>query len=480
MVWEEDFVTVAAEDSQGFLVQFVKKGEQEGLLQEGTVEFFDASFLKTAVLPVNGKLTLLVGMGEKSLDKMKVKELAAKAASECQARRIKEVSMDVSTLLKEQGVEAVRDITEGALLGNYCQIRFGEEQKEEKPCKIWLSGIFSEDLSHAKSLVKEAGALARGVMFARDMVNLPGNRLRPEEFARQVMGRMEGLPVECICYDRDKLKEMGMEALLAVGDSSEYAPCMMVLRYQGAPGERRITGLVGKGVTCDTGGYCLKAASSQLGIKGDMAGGAAVAGTIYALAQTRAKTNVTAVIPMVENRISSGSFLPGDVISSYAGKTIEIGNTDAEGRLILADAVAYAVDQEKVTEVLDIATLTGAVVGMLGFSIGGVLCDDESWYEEFQRAYDVSGERYLRIPFYEEHEKMIESELADVRNMSSDGCGTITAGLFIRKFAQGRPWLHLDIAGTAWVGQPVFAFQSKGATGAGVTTMYQLCCRKEK
>lgn len=480
MVWEENLVAVA-EENQGFLVQFVKKGEEKSLLQEGAKEFFDASFLKTALLPVEGELRLLVGLGEKPLDKMKVKELAAKAASECQDRKIKEASMDVSALVKEQGIEAVRDITEGALLGNYCQIRFGEEQKEEeKPCKIWLSGISGEYFSQAQGLVKEACALARGVMFARDMVNLPGNRLRPEEFARQVIRRMEGLPVECVCYDRDKLKEMGMEAMLAVGDSSEYAPCMLVLRYQGAPGESRITGLVGKGVTCDTGGYCLKAASSQLGIKGDMAGGAAVAGTIYALAQTGVKTNVTAVIPMVENRISPGSFLPGDVISSYSGKTIEIGNTDAEGRLILADAVSYAVDQEKVTEVLDIATLTGAVVGMLGFSIGGVLCDDESWYGEFRRAHDVSGERYLRIPFYEEHEKMIESELADVRNMSSDGCGTITAGLFIRKFAQGRPWLHLDIAGTAWVGQPVFAFQSKGATGAGVTTMYQLCCREEK
>lgn len=480
MVWEEELATVAKEENHGFPVQFVKKGEQEKLLGEETREFFDASFLKTAVLPVEGKQELLVGLGEKPLDKMKVKELAAKAVAECREKKIKEVSLDVSPLVQDQGIEAVRDITEGALLGSYCQIRFGEDQKEEeKPCRVWLSGIPQEHISQAQSITKEACALARGVMFARDMVNLPGNRLRPREFARQVMNRMEGLPVESVCYDRARLKEMGMEALLAVGDSSEYEPCMLVLRYQGAPGQSRITGLVGKGVTCDTGGYCLKAASSQLGIKGDMAGGAAVAGTVYALAQMGVKTNVTAVIPMCENRISPGSFLPGDVISSYLGKTIEIGNTDAEGRLILADAVAYAVAREKVTEVLDIATLTGAVANMLGFSIGGVMCDDESWYEEFRRAHEISGERYLRIPFYEEHEKMIESELADVRNMSSDGCGTITAGLFIRKFAQGRPWLHLDIAGTAWVGQPVFAFQSKGATGAGVTTMYQLCCREE-
>src|SRR5699024_5387541 len=195
-------------------------------------------------------------------------------------------------------------------------------------------------------------------------------------------------------------------------------------------------------------------------------------GAVYALARNHAKVNAVAVIPMCENRLSDGSLLPGDVIGSYSGKTIEIANTDAEGRLILADAVSYAVREEGATEILDIATLTGAVVNMFGFTVAGVVSDDDSLFERFQNGFTKAGERYWRIPFYEEHEKMIESRVADVRNMSNGGCGTITAGLFIREFAEKRPWIHLDIAGTAWVDDPVFAFQSAGATGAGVSSIY--------
>lgn len=475
-------VTIGQESTDGIPVLFVREGTQEQLLPQGEAGFFTASFLQTALWPLEGRMTLLVGLGKKKLDRMKVKEAGAKAVAECRAKKFASVSLDISLLVQEQGIEAVRDVVEGACLSTYHLPCFGEKEEElaETPgLKLHLTGVAKEQQKQAEQLAEEASVLAEGVMFARDLVNLPGNHLRPQDFARQITGRMNGLPVECVCYERNQLKEMGMEGLLAVGDSSEFPPCLLVLRYQGAADSRQTIGLVGKGVTCDTGGYCLKAAGSMLGIKGDMAGGAAVAGAVYALAKQQVAVNATAVIPMCENRISSGSFLPGDVISSYAGKTIEVGNTDAEGRLILADAVAYAVKDEKVTKLLDIATLTGAVATMLGFSVAGVLCDEEEWYQQFERAYQASGERYLRVPFYDEHEKMIESDLADVRNMSKDGCGTITAGLFIRRFAEERPWLHLDIAGTAWVDSPVFAFQAKGATGAGVTTIYQLCRGEE-
>ena len=190
-----------------------------------------------------------------------------------------------------------------------------------------------------------------------------------------------------------------------------------------------------------------------------MAGAAAVAGAVYALAKRKEKVNVTAVMPLCENRISSGSFLPGDVITSYSGKTIEIGNTDAEGRLILADAVTYAIHHEHATRILDIATLTGAVVNMLGFSIAGVLCDDHGLWQEFEAASEKSGEKYWLLPFGREHEKMIESDVADIKNIGGSVCGTIAAGLFIRAFAEGLPWIHLDIAGTAWTETPLYEFQ---------------------
>lgn len=462
----------------GLSVRFVPEEIKDENIK-AAAPFYKGTFLNTELLSLDGEPTLLVGLGSQPLDKFKVKEVAAKAVSEGCKRDFKEFSMDITPFFQDRGVESVRDLTEGALLGDYRLPAFGEKQEEadkNTECRIRFGGIPTEYHKEAQTLCLEASCVAEGVRFARDMVNMPGNRLRPEDFAKAVTDRMAGLNVEAECFHQEDLREMGMHALLAVGDSSEFSPCLLVLRYKGMPKSSRITGLVGKSVTCDTGGYCLKASASMTGIKGDMAGGAAVAGAVFALAKSGVETNVTAILPMCENRISAGSLLPGDVISSYSGKTIEVLNTDAEGRLILADAVSYAVRNEKVTELLDIATLTGAVAGLLGFTIGGVLCDTDSWYREFEQAFTVSGERYLRIPFYEEHEKLIESKLADVKNVTKE-CGTIGAGLFIRAFAEGTPWLHLDIAGTAWVESPIFAFQSAGATGAGVSTLYQLCRR---
>ena len=205
-----------------------------------------------------------------------------------------------------------------------------------------------------------------------------------------------------------------------------------------------------------------------------MAGAAAVAAAMHAAAAQRLKVNVTACLPLSENRISQSALLPGDVITGFGGRTIEVLNTDAEGRLVLSDAVSYAVRREGITKVLDIATLTGAVANMLGNTIAGAMSDDDGFYALFERALEHSGERYLRLPFGREHEKMIKSDVADVKNVGGGCCGTITAGLFIRSFCEGRPWLHLDIAGTAWCGSPTYAYESKGATGAGVTTLYYL------
>lgn len=334
-------------------------------------------------------------------------------------------------------------------------------------------------MEDATKLLEYSLHISKGVTFARDMVNLPGNKLRPLDFAKAIEDFLADTSIEVERIDYEQLQQYHMNALVEVGSSSAYPPCLLILRYNKNPEDRSVQGLIGKGVTCDTGGYCLKPANSMMGIKGDMAGGAAVVGAMYALAKNEIKTNVVGVIPMCENRISPGSLLPGDVISSYSGKTIEIGNTDAEGRLILADAVSYAIRKEHVSKVLDIATLTGAVTNLFGFTIGGVIADHEELFEEFQRAYQASGERYWRIPFYEEHERMIESNIADIKNVGENCCGTITAGLFIREFAEEKPWIHLDIAGTAWVDTPIFEFQSKGATGAGVTTMYYLCCKEE-
>ena len=293
--------------------------------------------------------------------------------------------------------------------------------------------------------------------------------------AARLTALAQGLPIETAVYDRQQLEDLGLRGLLTVGGSSGHPPALVVLRYTGAPEDSRRVGFVGKGVTVDSGGYCLKSASSMAGIKGDMAGGAAAAAALHALARHGVRVNVTAVIPTCENRISPTSMLPGDRITLFSGQTVEILNADAEGRLILADGLTWAIRREGCTHLVDIATLTGAVYAMLGYVTTGVMASDDEWYGCLTRAAGHSGERFWRMPDFPEYEDLIRSDYADVRNTSKDGCGAITAGLFLKHFTQGLPWLHLDIAGTADNNTGItWQHQTPGATGAAVSTLYYL------
>ena len=406
---------------------------------------------------------------KKNLDRTERMEAASKAVKE---QKTKQFSVNAEQWINGYGAEALADLVQGMMLSSYEQIRF--PKRERKELEIELTGISDPLLEQAEKIVKEAEAVTRNICFARDLVNLPANYLRPADFVREVKEKLAGTGVEAECLNEQELREQGLNGILAVGDASAFLPCLLILRYKNNPESDQTLGLVGKGVTCDTGGYCLKSASSMLGMKGDMAGGAAVAGAICALAENKVKTNVIGLIPLCENRISPGGLLPGDVVTAYGGKTIEVVNTDAEGRIILADAVSYAVNKEKVTKVADIATLTGAVVRALGFGMAGVVASDDEAWSDLEKAAAKSGEWFWRLPVTKEYEKRIESDIADVKNSGGAECGAITAGLFIRLFAENTPWLHLDIAGTAWVDQPVFEYQSKYATGFGVTTLYEL------
>lgn len=321
-----------------------------------------------------------------------------------------------------------------------------------------------------------AVVLARRILQVRNLVNRPGNLLTPSAFAGALEAMAAGLPVEIQHLDGEALEARGLGALLAVGGGDSW---LVVLRYAGAPEQAQRLGLVGKGVTCDSGGYCLKPGGSMAGIKGDMAGGAAAAAALCALAENGAAVNAAAVIPICENRIADGSLLPGDLITSFSGRTIEVLNTDAEGRLILCDALTWAVREEKATRLVDVATLTGAIYALLGHVAAGVMASDDSWYGRLQQAAAISGERYWRLPVFPEYEKLLESDLADLRNISKDGCGAITAGLFLKRFTEGLPWLHLDIAGTADGQTPLWQHQTGGATGAAVSTLYHLAAGLE-
>ena len=434
---------------------------------------FTGGYGQTLFLPAQEKVHLLVGCGKDTAwNAHTVKELCAVAAKAISNAKIATCVIDTSLFWQAMKEQALQPIVLGLVLGEYRYSVASAVSCAQSKTEYILQGV--PETAQTLQELQHALQVARGVLFARDTTNRPGNLLHPMDFTRMTQQFLAGQPIETELLVYGQLKATGLQLIAGIGGSSEYPPNLMILRYRGADSATPPAVLVGKGVTCDTGGYCLKSAGSMAGIKGDMAGAAAVVGVMYALAANKIPVNVSAYLPLCENRISQAALLPGDVVRAYDGTSVEILNTDAEGRLLLADAVAYAAEKEKPSCLVDIATLTGAVYAALGHTVMGVLCDNEALYQSFAAASAATEERHLRFPFGLEHEKMLQSEVADIKNIGGDCCGVITAGIFIRKFAKRIPWLHLDIAGTAWVQTPEYAFEQFGATGSGVAVLYAL------
>lgn len=465
--------TITFGEQSEFCTKFLTPEALEGETYSMLKPWFKGEYLETMILPDKEGAVLYVGCGEEKVEDVTIAmELAAKACRSWKNKKVTEFTLELTQWEGEEQENLLRAMAESCHLALQEAKNYKSEQKEGESYHIIFAGIDREQTKALENALEAGATLAKAVWFARDLVNMPANYLRPMDFAKKLIDFTKEAGVEAELFDFERLKAEGFGGIVGVGEGSEYPPCMLVLRYMPDKDSTEITGLVGKGVTVDTGGYCIKSAGSQGGIRGDMAGAAAVAGAIYSLARMKAKRNVVVVIPMCENKISGNSLLVGDVLTSYSGRTIEVGNTDAEGRLILADAVSYVVRKEKVNRVLDVATLTGAVASMFGNLTTGVLCDNDGMWEEFQQAAGGTWEKYWRLPFYPKHEQMIDSEVADIRNVGGN-CGTITAGLFVRRFADETPWIHLDIAGTAWAGDPIYTFHDKLATGVGIDTMYQ-------
>lgn len=398
-----------------------------------------------------------------------LRRAAAKAVKQVAALDGASAVLDAAPAVEKLSAEGLAALIQGAELALYRQEAW-KEKKSEQSFRLYFDGVEGVE---AASVLAETAVLDRWICYARDLANRPSNMLTPAMLARCVADTAAETGVECQVLDENDTRALGMDAFHAVGDSSANPPRLIVLRWRGGEPEQAPIALVGKGVCFDSGGYNLKQRLSG-GMKGDMAGGAAVCGAILALAENRVPVNAVAVIPAVENRISPSSFLPGDVIGSMSGKTIEVGNTDAEGRLILADAITYAIEKENACKVVDIATLTGSIARMLGGVAAGVMANNDAFFAQLQAAAERSGEKYWRMPDYPEYRQLIESPVADLAN-SGEGCGAIAGGLFLAAFAGDTPWLHLDIAGTGSSGKLSQPYQPKGATGMGVSTLYQLC-----
>ena len=347
-----------------------------------------------------------------------------------------------------------------------------DNNKDADPMLLYFG---SEQSPVETDAILEANALADCMLLAIDLVNTPPNMLTPKIMAEQIALQCDKFGLSCEIFDENFISRQKMGAFWAVGSSSGNMPRLIVLRYLGDPDNSgKLTAIIGKALTFDTGGYNLKTGSGMKDMKCDMAGGAAAFGAVLALARNRVKANVIAVIPAAENRISRESFLPSDVLRTMSGRTVEIISTDAEGRLCMADAMTYAIQNEGVSRVIDIATLTGAAVQAFGKQTAPVMTNNESFCSEFQKAAMFSGEKYWLMPSHDEYYMMIESRIADIKNASEEGCGVMAAGLFMEHFAEGMPWIHLDIAGTAFYTKPGYEFQKAGATGAGIETLYAL------
>ena len=308
--------------------------------------------------------------------------------------------------------------------------------------------------------------------MAKDLVNEPANVIYPEILANEVVkiGAESGFEVEVI--HEEKCKDMGMQAFLSVAKGSVHSPKLIVMRYMGDEGNKEVLGLVGKGLTYDSGGFSLKPPTGMIDMKEDMAGAAAVIGTMSAIAKNKLKKNVVAVVAACENILSRDAFKPGDIIGSMAGKTIEVNNTDAEGRLTLIDAITYIIEKEGAGMIIDVATLTGAAIHALGRYTTAVVSNNDQFYETFMEATNVTDESFWRLPTFDHYKKQLKSKVADLKNSDKTGAGTITAAMFIKEFVQDKPWIHLDIAGTASTESPISEYMGCGATAVPLRTLY--------
>jgi len=373
------------------------------------------------------------------------------------------------------GAEYIAAAVEGAILGDFEPDRYKSEKEPPTQVQTFTVAVPpGTDSQNAAAALHRGQVIGESQNFTRGLVNEPANRLTPTllaEEARKMAGE-QGL--ECEVLDQSRMQQLGMGSLLGVAMGSAEPPVLIVLRY------RPITpasvpahlGLVGKGVTFDTGGISIKPAEGMEKMKYDMAGGAAMIGAMRALAQLKPAIPVTALIPAVENMPGSRALRPGDIVTSLSGKTVEVLNTDAEGRLILADALTYA-RRLGCTHLVDAATLTGAIVVALGHVNIGAFATDENLVEKVLRSAGAEGEKMWRMPLDEEYKELLKSAFADMHNIGGRHGGAITAAMFLREFADTTPWVHLDIAGTAWLDDPK-PFLSKGPSGVGVRTLVNL------
>lgn len=430
--------------------------------KDDEVIFYSSPKIKT------GRI-LFLGLGKlKNITTGALRELSGRAVKKCIKLKLESCHIAVPSA-KKIGLQTdlvLEAMLEGACLGNHIFDKYKYEKKEISLELITLIAppAAAEKFKH---IPLQVSAVCSGTILAREWVSTPSNDKTPAKFAKSVMKQAGTTDLKISVLDEKKLKQKNFGALLAVAAGSRNRPRLLIMEHK-PKGAKKTIALIGKGVTFDSGGINLKPAGSLDGMKMDMAGAAAVAATLITASKLNYNLHIIGVLPLVENMPSGNAYRPGDIVLTFAGKTVEIGNTDAEGRLILADAMAYAIKTFKPEAVVDLATLTGACVVALGEKIAGIFSSDDTLARTIVEAGQKTGERCWQLPLPEDYKELLKSDLADLNNMSSSRWGgAITAALFLSEFAKDTTWAHIDIAGPAMIKKPD-AFCGAGGTGFGV------------
>ncbi len=420
----------------------------------------DSSFSKIIIISP-GQKNLISG-NDLAIIGGKINQISSKSKN-------KKVSILVANEFSDD--ESLVEIGFGATLSTYKFDKYKTKKKATK--QINEITIISKNAAKLKNKFKQKNSVAQGIFLARDLVNEPSNILNPEAYAKKIKGLSKfGLKVEVL--NETKMKKLGMWSLLGVGRGSQYESQLVIMKWDGNKSKKtKPLCFVGKGVCFDSGGISLKPGNKMEEMIGDMGGSAAVVGLMKALALRKAKVNVVGVVGLVENMPDGTAQKPGDIIKSMSGQTIEIQNTDAEGRLVLADALWYAQDKYKPELMIDLATLTGAIVMSLGNKMAGIFSNNDDLSDKLMDAGRVSGDNVWRLPLSESYDRMINSKFADMKNIGIGGAGSITAAQFLKRFVNKVPWAHIDIAGTA-TGMDKTSINTSWATGFGVNLLNTL------
>src|SRR5580704_4542660 len=413
---------------------------------------------------LKAKRLALVGGGKR--DKFNSSELRKAVGALLRSLKSKKVrSIDLALDEGFRSDEYASAVVEGAILGDFESDRYKTDPKKTEKHVDSFAVVGA-----SQAAVDRGRILAEAQNFTRSLANDPPNLLTPMRLAERARELASEFVLGCEILDQDRMRQLGMGALLGVAQGSAEPPALIVLRYQPAtaPASKDHLGLVGKGVTFDTGGISIKPAQDMDQMRYDMAGGAAVLGAMRAIAQLKPSIPVTALIPTVENMPGSRAQRPGDIVTSLSGKTVEVLNTDAEGRLILIDALTYA-QRIGCTHVVDTATLTGSIVVALGSVNIGAFTNNQQFFEKLAGAAKAEGEKTWQMPMDEEYKEALKSAFADLHNIGGRPAGSVTAAWFLRESVGDTPWIHLDIAGTAWL-DDAKPYLAKGASGVGVRT----------